>query len=173
MDEIPSAEECIDLIKKAGCPKKVIKHSQAVKKLALKISKGTDADERLVEAGALLHDIGRCRTHGIKHAVEGVKIAKEYGLPESILKIIERHIGAGIDKKEAVRLNLPAKNYVPISLEEKIVCHADNLIENTSRQKIEKEVEKVLEQGNKKYAKRLVKLHHELCRKTKKDLNKI
>ncbi|MCF0226956.1 MAG: HD domain-containing protein, partial [Methanobrevibacter sp.] len=41
---------------------------------------------------------------------------------------IERHIGAGIDEKESVELNLPKKSYIPQTLEEKIVAHSDNLI---------------------------------------------
>ena len=54
-----------------------------------------------VFVGALLHDIGRSKTHGIGHAVAGARIALENGLDEKLVKIIERHIGAGIPKEEA------------------------------------------------------------------------
>ncbi|GEM_PF-6199151 len=45
--------------------------------------------------------------------------------PEIVL-ITERHFAAGISREEAIRLGLPPKDYLPVSLEEKIVCHADN-----------------------------------------------
>ncbi|RLI59317.1 MAG: HD domain-containing protein, partial [Candidatus Asgardarchaeum californiense] len=133
----------------------------------------TNADLKLVEAGALLHDIGRSKTHGIRHAVEGAKIAKKIGLPEKIVNIIERHIGAGLSKNEAKKLGLPAKDYIPETLEEKIVCHADNLIDNNKKQNIEVEVERALRKNLKEYALRLVNLHKELSELCGMDLNNI
>ena len=64
--------------------------------------------------------------------------------------------------EEAKKLGLPEKDYIPVSLEEKIVCHADNLIDDSKRQKIEEEIEKALTNGLKEYAIRLVNLHKEL-----------
>ena len=89
-------EKCIFLLKKSGCSDSVISHCKVVRNLAVNIAKRTDADLKLVEAGALLHDIGRSKTHGLKHAIEGAKIAKDMGLPDRIIRIIERHIGAGL-----------------------------------------------------------------------------
>ena len=48
------------------------------------------------------------------------------------------------------------------SIEEKIVCHADSLIDNCEKQNIEKEVKRALMEGHKEYAERLVNLHNEL-----------
>ena len=119
----------IELLKKENTPENVIEHCKAVCKKAMKIAANFDyADEDLIRKGALLHDIGRSRTHGITHAIEGVEIAKRYGYCEDVLNIIERHIGAGITEQEAEKLGLPKKSYVPQTLEEKIVAHADNLI---------------------------------------------
>ena len=119
----------IELLKKENTPENVIDHCIAVCKKAMKIAANFDnVDEDLIRKGALLHDIGRSKTHGISHAVEGVEIAKRYGYPQEVLNIIERHIGAGITKEEAVELGLPEKSYIPQTLEEKIVAHADNLI---------------------------------------------
>jgi len=162
MSHIPTPDECIELLKKNGCSEKVVNHCKAVRDIAVKIAKKANADVKLVEAGALLHDIGRSKTHGILHAVEGVKIAKKLNLPDKIINIIERHIGAGIPKEEAKKLGLPYKDYIPLILEEKIVCHADNLINDCKRQNIEKEVEKALRNGQKNYAERLEMLHKEL-----------
>lgn len=173
MNSIPSPEECLKLLKQSGCSKEVIKHCQAVRNIAVKIAEKTNADVKLVEASALLHDIGRSRTHGIRHAFEGGKIAKKLGLPENIIHIIERHIGAGLPADEAKKLGLPAKDYIPITLEEKIVCHADSLVDNNRKQKIEFEVERALRDGHKEYAIRLVALHKELSEICGIDLNQI
>lgn len=119
----------IELLKKENTPPNVIEHSIAVCRKSLKIATNFDnADKDLIRKGALLHDIGRSRSHGIDHAVIGVEIARNYGYSQDVLNIIERHIGAGITESEAEELGLPVKSYVPESLEEKIVAHADNLI---------------------------------------------
>lgn len=173
MSFIPNPEECIELLKKTGCSEPVIRHCMAVRDIAVKIAERTNADKHLVEAGALLHDIGRSKTHGIFHAVEGAKIARKLDLGDSIINIIERHIGAGLSAEEAKKLGLPAKDYIPITLEEKIVCHADSLIDNSKKQNIEKEVERALREGHKEYALRLVELHKELSDICGIDLNDI
>lgn len=119
----------IELLKKENTPGNVIEHCEAVYRKAMKIASNFDnVDEDLIRQGALLHDIGRSKTHGISHAIEGAEIARRYGYSQDVLNIIERHIGAGITPEEAVRLGLPEKSYVPETLEEKIVAHADNLI---------------------------------------------
>ena len=173
MSYIPSPDKCIDLLKIAGCSKEVINHCIAVRDIAVKIAKKTDANIELVEAGSLLHDIGRSKIHGLHHAIEGVKIAKKLDLDESIIKIIERHIGAGILSEDTKKLGLPVKDYMPVSLEEKIVCHADNLVNGSKRQPVEIEVEKALTKGLKDYAIRLVNLHKELSEICGIDINKI
>ena len=103
-------------------------------KVALRIAnafkaKGYRVDVKLVEAGALLHDIGRGQTHGIEHGVVGGQTARQLGMPMELAHIIERHVGAGLTVDEARRNNLPRGSYVPETLEEKIVCYADKLIE--------------------------------------------
>ena len=55
-------------------------------------------------------------------------MARELGLSEKLVLIIERHIGAGIPENEARALGLPERSYIPESLEEKIVSYADKLI---------------------------------------------
>ncbi len=133
----------IELLKKENTPENVIEHSLAVCKKAMKIAANFDnADEDLIKKGALLHDIGRSKTHGITHAIEGVKIAERYGYDKDVLNIIERHIGAGITKNEAEKLGLPVKSYLPETLEEKIVAHADNLISGSKEVNIDFVIEK-------------------------------
>ena len=155
----------IEILKKEKTPPHVIDHSVAVCKKAFEIAQNfPQANLELIEKGALLHDIGRSRTHGIRHAVAGVEIAREYGYSEDVLNIIERHIGAGITKEEAKNLGLFEKSYVPQSLEEKIVAHADNLIIGTK----EVDVDFVIEKWKSRMEnpddniKRLIKLDEEL-----------
>jgi uncharacterized protein (TIGR00295 family) len=173
MNKELTPEKCVLILKQNGCSKEVINHCKCVRDLAVIIANKTNADVNIVELGALLHDIGRSKTHGINHAIEGVKIAKKYGLNSKIIKIIERHIGAGITPKVAKELGLPNKDYSPVSIEEKIVCHADNLIDNCKRQKIEVEIDKALRNNQKEYAKKLAKLHNELSDICGIDLNYI
>lgn len=171
--EIISYEECVEMLKKVGCNDDVIEHSKAVQRLAVKIAYLTEADVDLVSAGAMLHDIGRSKTPGIDHGVEGVKIAKELKLPKPIVRIIERHIGAGISKQEAKELGLPLKDYEPKTIEEKIVAHADNLIVGRKKRKIKFIIEKMSREGHQTAADKILKLHRELSEKCGIDIDEI
>lgn len=153
---LPSKEEAVLLLENAGCSASVVSHCLAVAEYAGEIAErinscskkhGVSVDRELVVAGALLHDIGRARTHGIRHAVEGVAIARGIGLDDRLVRIIGRHIGAGIDGKEASRLELPPGDYMPHSMEEKIVAHADNLLSGARRITILEEVAHLRENG--------------------------
>ncbi len=144
---LPTRKEALSSLVDAGCLPGVVRHAEAVAALAVKIAeacrkKGLEVDIQLVEIGALLHDIGRSETHSVNHVIAGVKIAKAFGLPNSIISIIERHVGGGISKDEAKRLGWPAKDYIPLSLEEKIVTYADKLIEGSRRVPIGQVIEK-------------------------------
>lgn len=144
---LPTRKEALNFLVKAGCSPEVVRHTKAVATLAVKIAeacrkKGLEVDIQLVEIGALLHDIGRSKTHGVNHVIAGVKIAKSLGLPDSIISIIERHVGGGISKDEAKRLGWPVKDYIPRTLEEKIVTYADKLIEGSRKVPIEQVIEK-------------------------------
>lgn len=155
------------MLEKEHTPENVIDHCKAVYKKAMKIAANfNDVDEDLIRKGALLHDIGRSRTHGITHAVEGVKIAERYGYDEDVLNIIERHIGAGITESEAEKLGLPKKSYVPQTLEEKIVAHADNLVSGSREVDIDFVIEKwkrTIEDSDNNIE-RLIKLDNELIK---------
>lgn len=132
-------KDAIAFLVSSGCSPDVIEHCKAVAEYARKIAINIrdnasgigdpiNIDVDAVFVGALLHDIGRSKTHGLSHAVTGARIAMDNRLDNKIVKIIERHIGAGIPKEEAIRLGLPEKDYLPVTIEEKIVAHADNLI---------------------------------------------
>jgi len=156
----------IKMLKDEGCSHEVIDHSLKVQRLAMKIAErikrnGIKVDMNTVYLASLFHDIGRSRTHGINHIVEGANIARQLGLPEKVVKAIEHHGGAGIDKEDAVKLGLPPKDYTPRTLEEEIVAHADNLTDNGYRS-IDEVVKKFEERAGKKAAEKVKNLHKKL-----------
>ena len=160
--EVPDREECLRILREENTPEDVVKHILAVTSLAQEIARCCGADMDLVLAGAMLHDIGRGVSHGIDHAVIGAGILRRRGLPEAVVRIVERHIGCGITAEEAVRLGLPARDYMPTTLEEKVVAHADNLIADTRRQTLEELLGKLRKKGLEEQARRCEALHREL-----------
>ena len=157
----------IELLKKENTPENVIEHCKAVCRKAMKIASNfDDVDCELIRKGALLHDIGRSKTHGITHAIEGVEIARRYGYDQDVLNIIERHIGAGITTEEAKWIGLPEKSYVPETLEEKIVAHADNLVSGSEEVDLDFVIAKWRRQipDSEDNIKRLIELDDELIK---------
>jgi uncharacterized protein len=124
----------VEVLVNSGCTPDIVEHCMAVSSLALSIADRLKitVNRELVRQGGLFHDIGRSRTNGIKHAIVGVEIAKGLGLPVELQNIIECHIGAGIKADEAIRLGLPQKDYMPHTVEEKIVSYADNMVNKVS-----------------------------------------
>jgi len=129
--------EYIRYLQEAGCDPGVIAHCVVVHDVAIRITDRiiqagrVPVDRDLVEAGALLHDIGRSQTHGMDHADVGGNICRELGLSPHICRIIETHIGAGLTGMERRAFGLSGDDRIPESLEEKIVAHADNLVKGT------------------------------------------
>ncbi len=145
---LPNREQAINLLQINNCPPQVINHCVAVTDLALQIrSKLQDReyaiDLGLVEAGGLLHDLGRSKTHGVDHSLVGAQIAKTLGLPQAVINIIKRHVGAGITSEEAECLGWPKDNYIPQTIEEKVVCYADKRIDHDQKTSIEIEIERL------------------------------
>ncbi len=157
----PDENECIELLKRAGCEDNVIAHVREVASLAVKMAERCGANVELVRAGALLHDIGRGKTHGIEHAVVGAELLREWGYPEELALIVERHIGAGIDRDGALKLGLPPKDYIPETPEQKIVAEADNYA-GEGETGIKRLAEKLRKKGDVRAAERVTALHEEL-----------
>jgi uncharacterized protein len=174
-EKLPSREQALQLLREHQCSTEVISHCEAVAKLALETAnalkeRGLKIDSELVEVGALLHDIGRSKTHTVHHAVVGAEIAEAAGLPDSVVSIIKRHVGGGITASEAKKLGWPEDVYVPITLEEKVVSYADKLIENSKRAPIEITVEKLSKERKAEAAERVRKLYDEITNLIGEDL---
>ena len=123
---------CDRMLREAGCSPKAIAHCHAVRDLASSfVDRYGVIDSGLVTGGALLHDIGRGMTHSLHHAVRGAAYCRDLGLPEDVVRIVERHIGAGLSADECSLLRLPPVNCMPQTLEEKIVANADNLVKGS------------------------------------------
>ena len=125
-------DKALRALYEAGCSEKVIQHCLTVESTALALANriranGHIVDLGLVSVGGLLHDIGRSKTHGITHGAEGGKILRKMGL-EDLARFAECHVGAGIPLGEAKKLGLPPRNFMPKTIEEKIVTYADKLV---------------------------------------------
>jgi len=154
--------KALEILKQHVKETDVIKHCITVNKVAMRVcneivSKNPELtpDVNLVYWGSILHDIGRSKTHGIKHGLEGCKILEELAQSElykderdtllKIAKICKFHIGAGLDEKDAKELGLPEGSYMPMTLEEKIVAYADNLVEGADKVRDDKWAEEMYE----------------------------
>lgn len=163
------------LLGRHGPPAWVPRHSRCVEALAAAMcdraeARGLQVDRALVQAGALLHDVGRSVTQDVRHASAGAELLRRDGLPEPLVLVVERHTGAGIDAAEAAALGLPAKDYTPQSLEERIVAHADNLYSGQRRLALAELRGKYLAKGLPAAWAKIERLHGELGRLLGADL---
>ena len=101
-------------------------------------------DRQFIIEAAMLHDIGifKCNAPGI-HGRIGAELLRAEGYPKHA-RVCERHTGAGITKEEIIRLNLPLphQDFLPETMEEKVICYADKFFSKTHP-----EVEKTIEQA--------------------------
>lgn len=94
-------------------------------------------DRHFLFEAAMLHDIGIIYVYApgiycygtkpyICHGILGAELLRNEGLP-AYARVAERHTGTGLTKEEILRqsLPLPPRDFVPETLEEKIICYAD------------------------------------------------
>ncbi|PLX41722.1 MAG: metal-dependent phosphohydrolase [Deltaproteobacteria bacterium] len=101
MAKVPTREECFEIMEEAKMPPHIIEHSAQVTKIAVFLaealaSSGVPVDTRLVEAGALLHDISKMESidNGGNHAALGAELLKSRGYP-ALSPLVERHVDLG------------------------------------------------------------------------------
>lgn len=130
-------------------------HSRGVADLALECCERhpeLGIDKEFAEAAAMLHDIGivMCDAAGIEcygtepyicHGRLGASMlrtnAEALGYTASELepyaRVCERHTGAGLTAKDIITQNLPLphEDFLPETIEEKLVCYADKFFSKT------------------------------------------
>ena len=124
----------------------LIIHSQSVARKALQIVSlhpELHLDANFIREGAMLHDIGIIRTNAsgiycfgtepyICHGLLGGEMLRLEGFPLHA-RVCERHTGAGlgIEDIEAHNLPLPHVDFLPETMEEKVICYADKFFSKT------------------------------------------
>ncbi len=135
----------------------LLTHSEMVAGKALAVAEAArlDVDRNFVKEAAMLHDIGifQCDAPGIychghepyiRHGVIGAALMRQEGL-ESIARVCERHTGSGLTAKEIAEtgLPLPHNDFLPETLEEKLICYADKFYSKSGNPREEKSLERV------------------------------
>lgn len=151
--------EIIDKYYESGSPLRgiLILHSKQVADKAKQLARSNNLQlsDDDIEAAAMLHDIGICRTHApkihcngespyIQHGIIGGKMLRDEGYPEWLARVCERHTGAGLTAED-IRLQhlpLPEVDYLPETTIEKLICYADKFF-SKSGDMLEKSYEEV------------------------------
>lgn len=121
-------------------------HSQSVTRLALQIVSlhpELSFDVPFVTEAAMLHDIGIVRCHApaiqcfgtepyLCHGRVGAEMMRAEGLPRHA-RVCERHTGAGLTRQAIIEehLPLPAEDFLPETMEERLICFADKFFSKT------------------------------------------
>ena len=110
------------------------RHCHAVADSALRLGSvlgGTwPIDHDFLRSAALLHDIGRHFTHDpVGHGVEGYHLLMRLG-HEREAHVCAAHILFGLEASDAEQCGLPARDFIPRTVEERLVTLADFLVEH-------------------------------------------
>jgi uncharacterized protein (TIGR00295 family) len=160
-------------MREEGLSPAVVRHSCVVNLVAMEIARRCGADIELVNAASLLHDVGRSSTHGMNHVAESVRIARERNLPEELVNCIGRHIASGFTSEEAEALGLPKGDYMPFTLEDKVVNFADNLVSDRSIKTVAQAAERMRSKGFELTATRMLAMGEELASLCGEDIDSL
>ncbi len=150
---IPSEEEALEIHVRYGSSQIIVQHCKTVARVSrilaeAMVERGVPVDVRAVLAGALLHDIGRTRVQTVLHGYESSRILRERGVDTAVVEIAKRHVGAGLSREEANKLGLPHGDYIPSTVEERIVCFADKMVGATEVRPFSEEVKRFVRKGH-------------------------
>lgn len=173
---IPDEGQAMALHRKYGSSERIVSHCRAVTRVSETLTdafatKGIPIDRHAVVAGALLHDIGRNRTNNVDHGYIGAKILQDEGVDTIVVEIVKRHVGAGISNEEAASLGFPEGDYIPRTLEEKVVCFSDKMIASDQVRPFGEEVQRFVRK--KHDVKRLLELKDSVQEKLGADPEKL
>jgi len=150
---IPDSGQALDLHRKYGSQDRTIAHCQACARISKALAEsavheGHVLDMGAVVAGALLHDIGRSQTQLVSHGYVGAELLTKERVDSVVVEIVRRHVGAGISTDEAAKLGFPPGEYVPRTLEQKIVCFADKMLDGDKARPFQEEVKRFVKKGH-------------------------
>ncbi|HXW36447.1 MAG TPA: HDIG domain-containing protein [Nitrososphaerales archaeon] len=150
---IPDREEALALHERYHSDPVIVEHCLAVAEVADILASGyvragRSVDSSVVQAAALLHDIGRSRGHTVRHGLEGARILESEGVDSSVVEAVRKHVGAGISSEEAKTLGFPDHDYIPRTREERIVCFADKMVDSNRVRPFDGEVKRFVKKGH-------------------------
>jgi len=156
--KIPTKEECLKILKSKNVHDNIIAHTTKVCEFSMKVvdlleSKGIKVNRKLVEAGALLHDVEKLSQKD--HIVEGYEFIKSLGYPE-VAVVIKKHGLQHVDDE----------SFEPKAWEEKIVFYADKRVKNDKVVSLKERFEYV----KKRYGHYDVEKEFEFTKKIEKEL---
>ena len=134
--QLPTKKQALKLQRELNIEQNIINHEIMVLREARELAyniKNIPVNLELVKAGAIIHDIGRFKTHGFQHGPIGADFLRYLGYPEELARIVEKHTMAGLTHKEAIQFHLSERDYLPHTIEEKIVCLADKYVMGTQK----------------------------------------
>ena len=135
----------------------LLEHSFSVADKALSIAQirpDLNFDLGFIYEAAMLHDIGifmtdakeiKCygKNHYICHGYLGGELLRKEGYPRHAF-VCERHTGTGLSVETIIKLNLPLpkRDMIPETIEEKLICFADEFFSKKHLKK-EKSVDEI------------------------------
>jgi uncharacterized protein len=130
----------------------------------------------IYEAG-MLHDIGIVLVHApglgcegdapyMAHGYLGRELLEKEGLPKHAL-VCERHTGVGLRTDETQKLGLPERDMLPLTIEEEIICFADEFFTKDPNHLIEERPLPEIRKGLARFGDAKVKMFDSWCKKFK------
>jgi len=152
---IPTKEQCLNILKQNKTPSNVIEHSITVCNFALDLvdkleKKRIKVNKELVTAASLLHDVERVKE---SHVGAGAKLLKKLGFPE-VAEVIKKHTLHGLDENN-------------LTVEEKILFYADKRTKGNKTVSLKERIESLEKKYNidlKKESKFAKKIEEEIIK---------
>ncbi|MHA1684603.1 MAG: HDIG domain-containing metalloprotein [Promethearchaeota archaeon] len=148
---LKAKETLVQLLEVWGLNRNIIEHCKVVHGISMDITKKLresnpkiEVDERVIAAGALVHDIGRIEAHGIEHGYLGGLLLARVNMDKRVVNCAKTHVLGGFTEED-IRSEFPPAlkdeitgDLIPKTLEEKIICLADKHVIGTKKVTLEK-----------------------------------
>jgi uncharacterized protein len=153
-------EDALKLLYRYGGEAAWIRHCLAVSSVAQRVGEiiapRCALDRDYLTIGALLHDIGRYKTHDpILHGVEGYRLLVSLGHDREAF-ICASHVLCGMPSSEAALYGLPHQDFLPTTIEERLVPLIDGVVEFDRPTTLQQRCESIARryEGNERFLRR-------------------